>query len=435
MSDRSQYIDVFFRNGLKEYEVLPPPEVWENIKPAIRKREKSLNILRLAAMIAIIISLSASAIWFTQSISHDFYVPAISLNQEFMPEGSYVPGNHTKIAQAMQALVPDEQLTKPVQINESVTSKPVDLISFSAEVLTAGLKESKLQRFTSSGIPPKSSVRNSSSAEIGKLIVPTSNKVSENRVNRWTISAMASPDYYSSVKNGNSGAATELAGSEKAVVSYSGGMGVSYKVNRRMSVQSGVIYSSIGQKVTGISSYSGFSNFYDAKGTSQFSVQTSNGVIVSDNNNIFLRDEISGRVLTKYTTDSFDPAKANLTYLNSSIIQNFNYLEIPVLLRYKAIDRRIDVNFVGGLSYNMLVGNSAFAKVAGEKYSIGKTEGLSPVNFSSSVGLGFEYSFSGKISLNIEPTFRYFLTPLGVQIGSSVHPYSFGVLSGFSYKF
>jgi hypothetical protein len=435
MSDRSQYVDVLFRNGLKEFEVLPPPEVWENIKPVIRKREKSLNILRLAAMIAILISLSAASIWFTQQISQNFYGPAISLNQEVMPEGSYVPFRHNEITQAIQSPVLDKQLTEPVQINENVTSKPVDLRSFSAEVFTAGLRESNLQRFTGFGIPPKSGVRNSNSAEIGKLIVPASNKVSENKVNRWTISAMASPDYYSSIKSGNNEAASELAGSEKPVVSYSGGMGVSYKVNRRMSIQSGVVYSSIGQKVTGISSFSGFSDYYDAKGTSQFSVQTSNGLIVSNNNNIFLRDEISGRVLSSYTADSFDPAKANLTYLNSSITQNFNYLEIPVLLKYKAIDRKIDVNFVGGLSYNMLVGNSAFAKVGGEKYSIGKTEGLNPANFSSSLGLGFEYNFSGKISLNIEPTFRYYITPLGDLVGSSIHPYSFGVLSGFSYKF
>jgi hypothetical protein len=83
----------------------------------------------------------------------------------------------------------------------------------------------------------------------------------------------------------------------------------------------------------------------------------------------------------------------------------------------------------------MLVDNSAFTYVSGVKYSIGKTDGLSNVNFSSSLGLGFEYNFSGKISLNLEPTFRYYLTPLGGLVGSSIHPYSFGVFSGLSYKF
>jgi hypothetical protein len=83
----------------------------------------------------------------------------------------------------------------------------------------------------------------------------------------------------------------------------------------------------------------------------------------------------------------------------------------------------------------MLVGNYASATVGGVKYSIGKTEGLSPVNFSSSLGLGFEYSLSKKFSLDLEPTFRYYLTPLGGLAGSSIHPYSFGIFSGVLYKF
>jgi hypothetical protein len=81
------------------------------------------------------------------------------------------------------------------------------------------------------------------------------------------------------------------------------------------------------------------------------------------------------------------------------------------------------------------VANSAFAYVSGAKYIIGKTEGLSPINFSSSFGLGFEYNLSEQISLNLEPTIRYYLTPLGGLVGSSIHPYSFGIFSGLSYKF
>ena len=58
MADRSKYVDIFFRNGLKEFEVLPPPEVWENIQPLLRKREKSMNLYRIAAVATILISLS-----------------------------------------------------------------------------------------------------------------------------------------------------------------------------------------------------------------------------------------------------------------------------------------------------------------------------------------------------------------------------------------
>jgi hypothetical protein len=49
--------------------------------------------------------------------------------------------------------------------------------------------------------------------------------------------------------------------------------------------------------------------------------------------------------------------------------------------------------------------------------------------------MGMEYNFSGRLSLNLEPTFRYYITPLGGVAGSSIHPYSIGIFSGISYKF
>ena len=33
MDEKGANIDLVFRNGLKDFEVLPPPEVWDNIHP------------------------------------------------------------------------------------------------------------------------------------------------------------------------------------------------------------------------------------------------------------------------------------------------------------------------------------------------------------------------------------------------------------------
>jgi hypothetical protein len=438
MADRGTYVDIFFRNGLKEFEVLPPPDVWDNIKPVLRKRQKSMNLLRFAAFAAILVSLSAVSYWLTNEISGDFNGTAISLNQDVIPRGSYTAKNQPYTAPIIKVQSDNTYISSPDLVNESISDKQVYFKMSSAGLFSTVLKESKLQRPAEPVIAMSDLTGNSGPEAIKALNLTGINPVSadsENGVNRWTISAMASPNYYSNVSFGNNEASKDLVNSEKPAVSYSGGLSFSYNVNKRISIQSGVYYSSVGQKVTGISSYSGFHSYYDAKSGSQFSIQTSNGVIVATNNDIFLRDNSSARVLTKYSVDYFDPNKADLSYLNNSVIQNFNYLEIPVLFKFKAIESKMDLNFIGGLSYNMLIGNSAFSYVNGEKYVIGKTEGLSPVNFSSSIGLGFEYNFSEKISLNLEPTFRYYLTPLGGLVGSSIHPYSFGVFSGLSYKF
>jgi hypothetical protein len=57
MSDREAYIDLVFRNGLKEFEALPPNDIWENIVPVVRRKQKSAFLLNAAAIATILISL------------------------------------------------------------------------------------------------------------------------------------------------------------------------------------------------------------------------------------------------------------------------------------------------------------------------------------------------------------------------------------------
>ena len=226
---------------------------------------------------------------------------------------------------------------------------------------------------------------------------------------------MASPTYYSNFNSGNDALSKQLMSSEQPLVSYSGGVAFSYKISKRFSIQSGLYYSSFGQKIDGINSYSGFQQYQVTKGGPNFEVLTANGTVYTNNPDVFLSANGTNRVLTAYTNDVFDPKKASLQPVSNSLDQNFSYLELPVILKYKIVDKTIGINLIGGLSYNLLVNNSVYTTVDGTKYSIGKTEGLNPLTLSSSLGMGMEYNFSGKLSLNLEPTFRYYLNPLSVN--------------------
>lgn len=439
MVERGANIDLFFRNGLKAYEVLPPSEVWENIRPAITRNQRSFPFLKVAAAALVIISLGATYFLLTRNLTNEFNSPAISLNQEAVPEGSYkakaepLPVVRTKetpviteeiVEDNTSSVAPDRQVY--FKLPEIGLYKSISLQSSSqTDNVNDSLRNTRL-----------AGLQSSSGNEIDFKPVNTENAKSIKTGSRWSIGVLATPAYYSKFDFSRSDAAKDLIKSEKAAASYSGGVALSYVVNKRISVQSGLYYSSLGQKVTGISSFAGFHSFYDVKTGSDFIVKTSSGIITSSNIDIFMVDNYLGsRVVTRYTIDVFDPYKANLQYIDNSILQNFNYLEIPFLLRYKVMDRKIDLDLVGGLSYNLLVSNSAYSVSGGTKYYIGKTEGLSPVTFSSSLGIGMEYNLSKKISLNLEPTFRYYVTPLGGLAGSSIHQYSFGILSGFFYKF
>ena len=246
---------------------------------------------------------------------------------------------------------------------------------------------------------------------------------------------MASPTVYLRPDMGTGEISDQISSSEQTRLSYTGGVGFAYKLSRKISIQSGLYYATVGNEVDGINSFAGFREYDYTKGDHNFEVLTSNGTIYTDNADVFLRDYSGDRVQTMYTNDVFDPAKANLSYINNSLFQNFSYLEMPVIFRYKLVDKNIDFNLIGGLSYNLLVNNSVHTVIDGSRYNVGKTEGLNPLMVSSSLGMGMEYNLTDKFSLNLEPTFKYYLNPFGEFSGLKSHPYSFGIFSGLSYKF
>jgi hypothetical protein len=270
--------------------------------------------------------------------------------------------------------------------------------------------------------------------EIDKEYIPGDNPIY--LPERWSVTAMASPTYYSKFNTASDEFSKQLMSSEHPVISYSGGFAFAYKINRKFSIQAGLYYSSLGQEVSGINSFGGFQKYDYTKGDHNFEVLTSNGNIYTSNSDVFLMANGTGqRVLTIYNKDVFDPAKASLQYINNTIRQDVSYLEFPVIIRYKFLDKVIDLNLIGGLSYNLLVNNFVYTMNDGVKYPIGKTAGLNPITLSSSFGMGMEYNFSENFSFNLEPTIRYYLNPFIDNSGLKIHPYSFGIFSGISYKF
>ena len=445
MDERWANIDLVFRNGLKDFEVLPPPEVWDSIEPSIKVKPRPFIFLRAAAMIAVLLTISFLAYRWSREISKvpdeqlmafeiDTFTPVIIPAVGVLPvkalasvEGKekdlVTPFQESLISEIAETSIPRENVNS--FLSEGLITSETNNLSFSRSFPTS---VPVLTNMTAS---------NKKSIELTTVIpeyIPdiTTTKGSE----RWSIGAMASPTYYSSFNSDNNDISRQMAASEQSVVSYSGGVALSYKLNKRFSIQTGLYYSSLGQEIDGINSFGGFQKYDYTKGDYNFAVLTSSGTVHIDNADVFVISTSPGeRILTAYTNDVFDPDKANLEYINNTLIQNFSFLELPVVLRYKIVDKTIDINMIGGISYNMMVNNSVYTMVDGGKYPVGRTEGLNLINLSSSLGMGLEYNFSKKLSLNLEPTFRYYLNTFNEPAGTTIHPYSFGVFSGISYRF
>ncbi len=439
MDNRDSNIDLVFRNGLKDLEVLPPVEVWDNICPVIRRRQRPFIFIRVAAVAAVLVTVSLLAYRWTMELSPEIQTGTLALNEEepvqelsnaamarpvnINRDNPVILKNDPDLDQTIEnksSVMADDYITGPglaiLPGSNSLTVQP-DIILKDQELIS--------DRSFDEGNFELSGTDQYITAE-----------ESEKTVNRWSIAALASPTYYSRFVSGNDAISKQLSSSEQALVSYSGGLAFSYRINKRFSVQSGLFYSAIGQEVQGINSFSGFRPYDVTKSDHNFEVLTANGTIFTSNPDLFLSSSGPGdRIMTNYTNDVFDPAKANLKPISNNLLQNFSYLEFPVVLRYKFVDRSVDFNLIGGLSYNMLVGNSVYTTSDGGKYNVGQTQGLNFITFSSSLGMGMEYSVSEKLSLNLEPTFRYYINPFNQMTISGVHPYSFGIFSGVSYKF
>lgn len=439
MDDRGANIDIVFRNGLKDYEVLPPADAWKNIYPVVRKKQRPYIFLRSAAMIAAIVSLSFLAYRWSAEISTGLVNNAFLMN----PESEALSGANTvplKLAEAGNTFMinPDQDISPPEREPENYV--PVE----------NGISNTRNIDFQSLIPDLSDNVRSDYRSKSPLLFENTDTPISipvynpqyisdiqpDKKSQRWSIAALVSPTYNLNAISGNSEFTDQLLTDDQTLLSYSGGVALYYKITKRISLQSGLYYSTFGHELAGITSFSGFGFYNQVKGSSAFEVLTSSGTVYTNNSDIFLKDGLSGdRVLTIYTDKVFDPVKADLQYLGNSLHQSYSYLELPFILRYKVIDKTVDFNIIGGLSSNFLVANAVFASSDGERYKVATTAGLNPITISSSLGMGMEYSLGRNLSLNLEPTFRYYLNSSNGIPGMKLHPYSFGVFSGLSYKF
>lgn len=448
MANKEANIDLLFRNGLKDMEVLPPPEAWNNILPVIRRKQRPVLLLRSAAVAAALLSITFLAYKWGRELSFKSDNPFSAYENSLQPAANPL---QRIVARRLPVVV--NKLTEPA--GETVLAERNKAQTTRSETKRDVMIETREEQGISAvydniGIPlfayiPDVLPARAPSGTTGKVVFPVEAEINKSpemtfemqsdKRGRWSVFAGGSPDYYMRQGLRNSGPADQIYKSEQSRVSYSGGLGFAYKINRKFSIQSGIYYASVGNEIAGINAFTGFREFNQVKSDRAFEVMTSGGKIFTDNPDVFLRDISGDRVLTRFNNDVFDPVKSNLSYLSNSLYQSFSYVEMPFMLRYKLIDKNIGFNLIGGVAYNFLISNNVHTMVDGNKYNIGKTEDLNPIMVSSSMGMGIEYNISSKFSLNLEPTFRYYLNPFSDTPGANYHPYSFGVFSGLSFKF
>lgn len=246
-------------------------------------------------------------------------------------------------------------------------------------------------------------------------------KRKEKPEHRWNIAPNVAPVYYSSLGNGSSIDPSFTDNPQKGDVNMSYGVQVSYALSNRLSVRAGV-------------------NNVD------LSYSTSDIVVGTGPVSTALRSVNYGGkqiVTTAIPRAAFNSNGSNghfgglnlkSTQGEALLIQNINYYEVPVELKFSILNSKLGVNLIGGVSTLFLGNNEISVKADNFNTVLGEANNLSDVSFTTNVGLGLDYKLSKKFTFNIEPMFKYQLNP---YTDSSVNfkPYYLGVYSGLSFKF
>jgi hypothetical protein len=435
MFEREPNIDIVFRNGLKDLEVLPPADVWDSIPPMPVRFSRYRIVYRVAAGFALLVSLSLVAAWyFSSNIGSSGQTVLASGDQSarFMNILQASPIVSGKVRPALpvnnEAAVPDGSLLASAEPVNSQFSGPSSPPGGNMPVMK---EEESLPLMEDDEITVVIA-RNLSSKDdyADQTLKPVINKSSGQR---FLIGASVLPAYGFSASSPEAHLA-DLVSSEKSRPSYTTGLTFGYKISNRLTINSGIGLASIGQTVTGVDVFAGLSNYYSVKSDYLYSVETTAGPIRAGNTDLFLSDS-KNRVGSLIPGNMADPSKYGLTLVGSNIHQVFRYLELPVLLRYKVIDRRLGLNVAGGLAYGFLVDNFAYTRYGSEIIPVGHTDGVNLHSFSSQLGLGMEYNISPNMSFNFEPVLKYYVTPVSDLAGSLYKPYAFGFYSGFFFRF
>lgn len=237
---------------------------------------------------------------------------------------------------------------------------------------------------------------------------------------RWDVGAVAAPVFYGDF--GGSGIDPQFKDNSKTSdVNLSYGVQVSYAVNSKFKVRTGVSNVDLNYNTQDIS-FSPSNNAATLRGV-DFSQSAS-----------FLN--ITDRVdpSTGVASPQDGLGQGGNTVSNGEIQQNVGYIEIPLEAVYVLSDKRLGVELIGGISTLLLNNNEVFLESNGLRTSLGTSNALNDVSFTTNVGLGLNYKLTEKIKVNVEPSLKYQLNAYSNSVGE-FKPYYVGIYTGVNYRF
>jgi hypothetical protein len=494
MKEMNEHIDGYFKKRLEYFENTPPTAVWDNIADKLghtRKRKLVLFMSRIAAGIIVVVSIGIGYYFLAKNSSPKM---AGSAEEAVAPAETVSPAE-TEVQAATAAPAETEVPTATAEkAAPEITAAPAETRIHKATAAPAETEvsaETEVQAATAApsetAAPDITAAPAAEDEEIEERLTSiTINKIDNNieeginsqgitdhkpleepaaytdyiardiiheeekqHENRWMIGGQLAPLYsYRNVSSDylDSYVKDQINSKETGLITYAAGINVAVSPGGRLSVQSGLYFSKYGQQTDAVNvftstaksqSYGGWDNGPEETGeeTTNILISQSIGTVSSNDDLLKFNSSINSAQENSEELRYFNAPAATQVDENATATQYFEYIEIPLVIKYKLIDKKIDFNILSGINTHFLIGNNLYIESDDINGKFTENVKVSTVNYSSSVGIGIEYPILSKLLLNVEPRFKYYINPLVKNPSYNIHPYSLGIYTGISYIF
>ena len=453
MSKPDKHTENIFRQRLMNAEVNPPPKAWEQIANNLDLAAKNRRlifyrrIVASAAVIIILLSIGVGFLYKKQQVITPKKLTILPSDPTLQAKDSNVVINTPVI---LENLAEKEQKTKESpKINQSPVITEIytnqnlkELQKNEASVVLAPIQQIAANNLAIDFNWPALLVHQKQSGSNSFLSLVDLNKILINegliadapaptpREKHWSIGGEISPGYTSvsqpsimiyDAANGLSGELTRSNNKSETVTAYSGGLAVNYNLSDKWSLQSGLYYFRQNQE---INSYAVLSN--RAAYNNILSTLTNSGTIEFTSENAITYNE------PVYQIDV--DLNNNIAQYDETLIQQFGFIEIPFILKYKILSKKLDIFLLGGFDANILINNSVYIGKSSNQ-SVGQTNELNSLIYKSTLGVSLEYPINKRLYFNLSPIVKYQLTPIGKETLNNYKTRFIEYRTGFSYHF
>jgi hypothetical protein len=467
MKEKLNNMDKLFREKLAGFSEEPPAFVWDNIQANLSgMRRKKRMVWYSWSAVAALLLLAFIAGWYLNE-SADRAIPQVTETEKIspveknnieekiasVPEKEDLPGDPESSETGRFLADATEKESLPQMSEEKIAGTKMmeenRMLTFSSLSLIKPIEPDEVQLAGRDQVyvpakkhypKPAEEIFSWEQRVIRENAQQFSSAAKENR--GWKLGMNVSPGYSSySAKHGSVYASNMTYEANDGNANLSGGVSVQYKTGKRISIESGVYYAQNGQQ-TGSSP-----QLFGSRAQMDYSFAPANknyfNTIVSLAGSRMAMNSTAGIIEFNGVPRGAEIA-ANLEsaglYGNSLLTsgeleQVFDFVEIPLYLRYLLINRKIDVELVGGVNAGLVVGNNAYIDNEYGVQNIGKTSDISTVNVSGTVGVGLNYALGKNLSVAVEPRLNYYLNSINRNPEVDFRPYRVGVYTGLYYEF